>query len=159
MDALTIIHTLISLVGIGSGWVVLYGLLTSNKFEGWTKLFLTTTTLTSVTGFLFPFHGFKPSYVVGTLSIIILVIAVLARYRFCLRGGWRRTYVITATMALYFNMFVLIAQSFMKVPALHELAPTQSEPPFGIAQLALLLIFLWLGYRAAKGFLRARQAA
>jgi hypothetical protein len=159
MDALTIIHTLISLVGIGSGWVVLYGLLTSNRFESWTKLFLTTTMLTSLTGFLFPFHGFKPSYVIGTLSVIILLIAILARYRYGLLGGWRRTYVITATVALYFNMFVLVAQSFMKVPALHDLAPTQSEPPFGIAQLALLLIFIWLGYRAAKGFERGRQAA
>jgi hypothetical protein len=115
--------------------------------------------LTSLTGFLFPFHGFKPSYVIGTLSVIILLIAILARYRFRLMGGWRRTYVITATVALYFNMFVLVAQSFMKVPALHELAPTQSEPPFGVAQLALLLIFIWLGYRAAKGFERGRQAA
>jgi hypothetical protein len=159
MDALTILHTLISLVGIGSGWVVLYGLLTSNRLEGWTKLFLTTTMLTSLTGFLFPFHGVTPGIVIGILSVIILLIAILARYRFGLVGGWRRAYVITATMALYFNMFVLIAQSFMKVPALHDLAPTQTEPPFGIAQLALLLIFLWLGYRSAKGFEKGRQPA
>src|SRR5205823_1713264 len=103
-----------------------------------------TTVLTSVTGFGFPIHGVTPGIVLGILSLVVLAIAIFARYARHLSGGWRRAYVITASIALYFNCFVLVVQSFQKVPALHALAPTQKEPPFGIAQLTLLVLFILL---------------
>jgi hypothetical protein len=139
-------------VGIGSGFVVVYGMLASKRFDGWTVIFLTTTAATSVTAFLFPFHGFLPSHGVGILSLIVLAIAIPARYRFRLEGGWRRTYAVTAVIALYLNVFVLIVQLFMKVPSLNALAPTQSKPPFQITQLAGLLFFAVLTVRAAIKF-------
>jgi len=152
LSALTLFHTVLSLVGIASGFVVMRGLLASKRLDGLTALFLTTTVATSATGFLFPFHKFLPSHGVGIVSLIVLLIAILARYRFRLAGGWRRTYAITAVIALYLNVFVLIVQLFLKVPSLHELAPTQSEPPFQIAQLIALLLFAVLGFRVAKKF-------
>src|SRR5450631_3975041 len=135
LSAFTIFHVAITLVGIGSGLPVVYGLLTSKRFEGWTALFLTTTVATSVTGFLFPFHGFTPGIGVGILSLILLTFSILGLYRFGLAGGWRKTYAVTAVTALYLNVFVLIVQLFEKVPALKALAPTQSEPPFQVTQL------------------------
>ncbi len=152
LAAFTLFHVLLSLIGIGAGFVVVFGLLASKRYDGWTKLFLATTVATSITGFMFPIHKLTPGHVVGVLSLIILTIAILARYRFGLAGGWRRTYAITSVIALYFNCFVLIAQLFEKVPALKALAPTQSEPPFQIAQLAALLLFAFLGVRAAMKF-------
>jgi len=110
------------------------------------------TVATSVTGFLFPFHRFMPSHGVGIVSMIALVVAILARYRFHLVGGWRRTYVITAMVALYLNVFVLIAQAFQKVPALKAMAPTQSEPPFLIAQLVVMALLVVLAIAAAIKF-------
>jgi hypothetical protein len=139
-------------VGIAAGFVVLYGLLTSKSSERWTNLFLTTTVATSVTGFLFPFHRFLPSHVVGIVSLIVLVLAILARYWFHLERGWRKTYVVTAVVALYLNVFVLIAQLFQKVPSLKAIAPTQSEPPFLITQLTVLVLFLVLGTLAGIRF-------
>ena len=152
LSAFTLFHVALSLVGIGSGFVVVYGLLGSRRFDGWTALFLTTTVATSVTGFLFPFHRFLPSHGVGIVSLIILAIAIAARYRFRLAGGWRRTYAITAVIALYLNVFVLIVQLFLKVPSLKAIAPTQSEPPFQLTQLATLLLFALLTIRAAIKF-------
>jgi len=146
LPAFTIFHVVLSLIGIAAGLVVLYGLLTSNRFAGWTTLFLWSTVATSVTGFFFPFHKLLPSHIVGLLSLLILAIAIRAR------GRWRRTYVITAIMALYFNVFVLIVQLFLKVPALTALAPTQSEPPFQITQGVVLLLFVVLGIRATMKF-------
>ena len=152
LTAFTIFHVLLSLVGIGAGLVVLYGLLTSKTSGGWTMLFLSTTVATSVTGFFFPFHGFTPAIGVGIVSLLVLALAIVALYRFGLAGGWRRAYVISSVIALYLNVFVLVVQLFMKVPALKEIAPTQSEPPFQIAQLAVLLVFAVLGVRAAMKF-------
>jgi hypothetical protein len=152
LSAYTLFHVVLSLVGIGAGFVVLFGLLASKRLNGWTILFLTTTAATSVTGFLFPFHGFLPSYGVGIVSVIVLVIAILARYRFRLAGAWRRTYVITAVVALYLNVFVLIAQAFLKVPSLRAIAPTQSDPAFKLTQLANLVLFAALGTFAAMRF-------
>ena len=152
LSAFTVFHVALSLIGIASGFVVLYGLLQAKQSAGWTKLFLTTTIATSVTGFFFPFHGFTPADGVGIVSLIVLALAVLALYRFGLAGGWRRTYVITCVIALYLNFFVLIVQSFQKIPALNALAPTQSEPPFQITQLVALLAFIALGIRAAMKF-------
>jgi hypothetical protein len=140
---LTFLHVAVSLIGIASGIVVGLGLLAGKRMDGLTSLFLWTTILTSVTGFIFfPFHGVTPGIIVGILSLIALAFAWVARYTKKMEGGWRKAYVITAMIALYFNVFVLIVQSFEKVPALHALAPTQAEAPFKIAQLACLLIFL-----------------
>ena len=136
LSAFTMFHVVLSLIGTGSGFVVLYGLLILKRLDGWTMVFLTRTVPASVTGFLFPVHHFLPSLAVGSLSLIALAIASLARHRFQLAGRWRRTYLITAVIALYFNVFVLIVQLFLKVPSPKEIAPTQSEPPFQMAQLA-----------------------
>jgi len=152
LSAFTFLHVLISLVGIGSGFVVVYGLLASKRLDGWTATFLWTTVATSVTGFMFPVHRFMPSHVFGILSLIALTFAILARYRHRLAGGWRATYVITAVVSLYLNVFVLIVQLFEKVPALKAIAPTQSEPPFQIAQLCALLLFTAIAIRATMTF-------
>jgi len=152
MTLLTFVHVLLSLIGIGSGFVVLFGLLASRRLNGWTALFLVTTVLTSVTGFLFPFHRFLPSHGVGVISLIVLAVAIFARYTRQLAGAWRRSYVICAMTALYLNVFVLAVQLFEKVPALKAMAPTQSEPPFKIAQLALLALFIVLTVLSAVKF-------
>jgi len=156
LSAFTLFHVILSLIGIFSGFVVVWGLINSRNLEGWTSVFLWSTILTSVTGYFFPFHKLLPSHILGALSLITLAVTVYARYVRHLVGGWRRAYVVTAVLALYFNCFVLIVQLFAKIPALHELAPTQSETPFKAAQLVALLVFLVLGYLSAKNF-RAEQ--
>jgi len=152
MTTLTFVHVVLSLIGIFSGFVVVFGMLTGEKLDGWTALFLATTVSTSVTGFLFPFHGLLPSHVLGIISLLVLPVAIYSRYSRQLAGGWRRTYVITAMIALYLNVFVLAAQLFMKVPALKAMAPTQSEPPFKLTQLVVLVIFVVLTIAVAKKF-------
>jgi len=152
LTAFTVFHVLLSLVGILSGFVVMGGFLTAKRRNGWTALFLLSTVLTSVTGFLFPFHEFLPSHAIGIVSLLVLAVAIPALYVFHLAGPWRRTYVISAVIALYLNAFVLIAQFFMKIPALKALAPTQSEPPFLGTQVVVMLIFIVLGVLAAKRF-------
>jgi hypothetical protein len=148
----TIVHVIISLIGIGSGLIVLFGLLNGKLLTGWNGLFLLTTILTSVTGFFFPYTKLTPGIILGILSLIDLAIALYALYAGHLTGAWRRTYAITALIALYFNVFVLVAQLFEKVPAIHALAPTQTEPPFKIAQLLLLILTIVLITLAAKKF-------
>jgi len=148
----TFVHVLLSLVGIGSGCIVLCGLLARKRLDGWTALFLASTVATSVTGFGFPFHHLLPSHIVGILSLVLLAIAIPARYRFHLAGSWRAIYVVGAAVALYLNVFVLVAQAFSKVPGLKALAPTQSEPPFLIAQLIVLALFIALTILAAIRF-------
>ena len=138
----TALHVIVSLIGIASGFVVAYGLLKGRILSGWTGVFLATTILTSLSGFGFPAPKLLPSHVIGVLSLVTLGISVLILYTFQLRGGWRSAYVITALLALYFNSFVGVVQAFLKIPALHALAPTQKEPPFAAAQLALLLAFI-----------------
>jgi hypothetical protein len=133
------------LAGIGSGGFVLFGLLTLRRFDRWTALFLATTVATSLTGFGFPFAHLLPSHVVGILSLLILALAIVARYAFRLAGPWRRVYVVSATLALYFNVFVAVVQAFLKVPTLKTLAPHQTEPPLAFAQGAVLVAFLVLG--------------
>jgi hypothetical protein len=153
MTPLTFAHVAISLVGIASGFVVAWGLLTARRLDGWTVLFLTTTVATSVTGFIFfPFEHLLPSHVLGIISLVVLAIAIVARYRFHLSGVWRVVYVASAVIAFYFNFFVLIVQSFQKIPALQALAPTQSEPPFVIAQLVALGLFIAFGVAAVIKF-------
>ena len=135
LSAFTLFHVAISLVGIASGFVVLWGLLTLKRLDGWNALFLWTTVATSVTGFFFPVHHFMPSHAVGILSLLILPIAFFARYRRQLAGHWQLTYMVSAMTAFYFNFFVLIAQTFMKTPGLKSLAPAQSKPLFLGTQL------------------------
>jgi hypothetical protein len=148
----TQIHVAISLVGIASGLVVAISMMMGKSLRMVTALFLITTVLTSVTGFFFPIHGVTPGIVVGILSLVVLVFTLVAYYGKHLAGGWRRTYVITAMLALYLNCFVLIAQSFQKIPSLHALAPTGTEGPFKISQLILLVVFVVLTIAADKKF-------
>jgi hypothetical protein len=145
-------HVAISLVGILSGLVMLYGLLLGRNFKTAIAVFFVTTILTSLTGFPLPPFGFDPPRAVGVLSLILLIGAVAAYYGFRLAGAWRRIFVACAVAALYLNVFVLVAQGFMKIAALHALAPTQSEPPFAIVQGIVLLIFIALGIAAALKF-------
>lgn len=151
-ETFTLLHVLISLVGIASGFIVMYGFFTGKTLDGWTAVFLTTTVLTSVTGFGFPFDHLLPSHKVGIISLVILAVAIPARYIFHLAGSWRGVYVVGAATALYLNVFVAVVQSFLKVPALKALAPTQKEPPFLIAQLVVLLVFVGLTIMATKRF-------
>ena len=148
----TVFHTALSLIGIVSGLVVVYGMLSGKAIEKWTNLFLLTTVLTSATGFLFPVEHLLPSHIIGTISLVVLAGTLLARYAFHLAGGWRKTYVFTAMIALYLNCFVLVVQLFLKVPSLHATAPKGQEPPFLISQLVLLALFIGLTIKAAKGF-------
>jgi|SRR5947207_5289282 len=148
----TAVHVIISVIGIASGLVVAVGYLSGKRFEQATRVFLSATALTSLTGFGFPFTHLLPSHIVGVLSLVVLAVAIFARYGKRLAGAWRWGYVVAATLALYFNVFVLIVQSFLKVPALKTLAPTQTEPPFAIAQLVALAIFAVLGAAGVKTF-------
>lgn len=150
----TLLHVLISLVGIVAGLVVMVGLLKSNVVRGWTALFLITTILTSVTGFLFPFEKLLPSHIIGILSLVLLAIACLALYGQKLAGPWRWIYVVTAMISLYLNVFVLVIQSFLKIAPLHALAPSvpPSEPPFAIVQGVVLVFFIVVTIVAVKKF-------
>jgi hypothetical protein len=150
LAAYTLVHVAISLIGIGSGLVVVGGFLTRREFNRWTPLFLTTTVATSATGYGFPFEHLLPSHIVGAISLVVLAAVIYARYARHLAGAWHATYVIGAVTALYLNVFVLVVQLFLKVPALKALAPTQSEPPFAIAQLLVLVLFVVLGTVATK---------
>jgi hypothetical protein len=152
LTILTLVHVVISLIGIFTGFVVLFGLLADRRLDGWTAWFLTTTVLTSVTGFFFPVQHLMPSHIVGILSLIVLTLAIYARYPRQLAGGWRKVYVICSMVALYFNVFVAVVQSFEKIPALHALAPTQADPPFKITQLVVLLLFVMLTILATIKF-------
>jgi hypothetical protein len=148
----TMLHVGLSLIGIATGLVVLFGMLNSERYAGLTAVFLATTVLTSVTGFLYPFGTLLPSHVVGAISLVVLAVALLALYGRNLSGIWRTVYVVTATLALYLNVFVGVVQAFQKVAFLQPLAPTQSEPPFAIAQVAVLVLFGFLGFLAVKKF-------
>jgi hypothetical protein len=152
LHAFTQFHVALSLIGILSGLVVLLGMLGSKPLNAVTAAFLITTVLTSLTGFLFPYHGVTPGIVIGILSLIVLLLAILARYAFHYAGGWRATYVVTSVIALWFNVFVFIVQSFQKVPPLHVLAPTGTETPFKVSQLVVLITFIVLGVRAVRKF-------
>jgi hypothetical protein len=152
MTAFTLIHVVVSLIGLGSGFVVLFGLLTGKRFDGWTALFLASTVATSVSGFLLPFRHFMPSHAIGILSLLALAVAIVARYPLNLAGAWRWIYLVSAMAALYLNVFVLLAQAFAKVPALKAMAPTQSEPPFLISELIVMALFIVLSIAAGKRF-------
>jgi len=152
LGAYTMLHVIISLIGIGTGFIVLFGLINGKLLSPWNGVFLVTTILTSLTGFAFPNDKITPGIILGILSMIVLAIALAALYVFHLRGAWRRIYAITAMIALYFNVFVLIAQTFEHVPAFHALAPTGTETPFKVAQTLLLVLFIVLITTAARKF-------
>jgi hypothetical protein len=152
MDTLTLVHVVLSLIGIVTGLVVLYGLLTANRMDGCTLVFFFTTVATSVTGFFFPFKGITPAIILGILSLVVLAAAIAARYAFHLAGSSRWIYVVGSVVAIYFNVFVLVVQAFLKIPALHTLAPKGSEPPFAIAQGIVLVFFILMGILSVKRF-------
>jgi len=148
----TWVHVIISLVGIVAGLVVMKGMLASQRLDGWTAVFLAMTALTSVTGFGFPIEKLTPGLIIGTISLVVLLIAIVARYAFGMGGAWRPAYVVTALVAQWFNVFVLVVQLFMKVTALHALAPNGSEPPFLIVQTAVMVLFIIVGIAALRQF-------
>ena len=152
LSAFTTLHVVISLIGIASGFVVLLGMLSASRLPRWTAVFLVTTVLTSATGFLFPFTQVLPSHIVGAISLVVLLLALVALYGKGLAGSWRWIYVIGSVFALYLNVFVLVVQSFLKIPDLNRLAPTQTEPPFLIAQLLVVGLFVFLGIPAVRRF-------
>ena len=157
LSAFTTLHVVISLIAIVAGLIVMFGMLGSNRMSGLTAIFLLFTILTSVTGLMFPFNGVTPGIVIAILSLVLLAIACLALYGMHLAGAWRWIYVVTALVSLYLNVFVLVIQSFLKIPALHELAP--GEPPagpvFAVVQGIVLLFFIgmivqaWRRYKPA----------
>jgi hypothetical protein len=156
LSLFTLLHVVISVVGIIAGLVVLGGLVAGARLDGWTALFLLTTTLTSISGFFFPASTITPAHVVGALSLLVLAGCLAARYWMKLARGWRTAYVVTAVVAIYLNTFVLVVQLFAKTPALAALAPTQQEPPFALTQAVVLGLFIWLGWAAVRGFRVAR---
>jgi len=152
MEQFTFLHVFVSLVAIGAGIFVLYGLLNAKSLRILTALFFVTTIATSLTGFLFPFRGVTPGIILGVLSMIVLLLGIVALYMQKLAGPWRGVYVVSVMLAFYFNFFVLVVQSFEKVPALNAVAPTMSSPGFAITQLIVLLIFILLTVRSFKRF-------
>src|SRR4029077_583676 len=148
----SIIHTLISLIAIFTGFAVVFGLLASKRLDGWTKWFLVTAVATTITGFFFPFHGFTPAIGLGIISLPVLALTIFARYPKHLAGPWRWIYVISAVICLYFNLFVAVVQAFEKIPALHAMAPTQTEPQFKLTQLVVLLVSALFAIIAAIRF-------
>jgi len=153
----TEVHVVLSLIGIFSGIIVLFGMFSAKRLAGWTALFVVSTVLTSVTGFFFHSEHFGPPHVVGVISLVVLAVAILARYVYRLAGPWRWIYVGSAVVALYLNVFVGVVQAFQKLPSLSRLAPTQSEPPFFVAQLIVMAIFVLLGLRAVTRFRPATE--
>jgi hypothetical protein len=150
--AFTQIHVILSLIGIVSGLIVVFAMLGATLLPALTTIFLVTTVATSVTGFMFHFTSFGPPEIVGAISLVVLALGVLALYSYKLAGAWRRTYVIAAVLALYLNVFVGVVQTFQKVPFFHALAPTQTEPPFAVAQGIVLLAFIAVGVAAVRKF-------
>jgi hypothetical protein len=150
--AFTLLHTALSLIGIVAGLVALFGLLRNNPLNNWTLIFIVTTAATTLTGFLFPFHGFTPAIGTGIVSSLVLAVTILARYAFNMVGSWRWIYVVGAVVSLYLNCFVLVVQGFLKVPALHALAPQGNEPVFALTQGLVLVLFVIAGFIAVRRF-------
>jgi hypothetical protein len=154
IQTFTVVHTAISLIAILTGLIVVVGMLTGKRMPEWTGVFLLTTVLTSVTGFMFPvpISLLLPSQITGIVALAVLLPTLAAIYVFKLSGAWRPVYIIGAVISLYLNVFVLVVQAFVKVPALNAMAPTQAEPPFAIAQGLVLILFVALGIVAARKF-------
>lgn len=152
IPAFTILHVIISLVAIALGLVLVADLLRGRQSALIAGLFLLTTILTSVTGFMFPASAVTPAHIVGGISLVALALAVVALYAFDLRGIWRPVYLVTSVLALYLNIFVGVVQAFQKIGPLTALAPTQSETPFVIAQTIVLVIAIAAGWLAVRRF-------
>lgn len=152
LPVFTLIHIVLSVLGIIAGLVVVGGLLAGTRLDGWTAFFLGTTIVTSVTGFGFPTRQVTPPQIVGVISLLVLGVCLAARYWKRLQGGWRSAYVISAVVALYLNVFVLVVQLFIKTPVLAQLAPTQTEPPFAVTQGLVLALFVWIGRSSLRAF-------
>jgi hypothetical protein len=150
----TLVHVVISLVGIVAGLVAMVGLLRSQPAGAVTLLFLLATIFTSVTGFFFPVEKLLPSHVIGIISLVLLAVACFALYSRTLTGPWRWIYVVTAMTSLYLNVFVGVIQSFLKIPPLHALAP--GEPPsglsFAVVQGLVLVLFVAVTVAAIRKF-------
>ena len=155
----TLLHTVLSLVGIVAGLVVAGGLVTGTRLDRWAALFLVTTVLANASGFGFPFTKLIASHVVGAVSLVVLAVVIVADYVKHFEGPWRTTYAVGAVLATYLNVFVLVAQLFKRIPVLFLLAPTQSEPPFALTQVLVLALFVWLGVVAVRGFRPAGSPA
>lgn len=152
-----LVHTVISILAVVAGIVVMFGMLKSTRPGGLTALFLLLTILTSATGFLIPplaSDKLLPSHIVGGLSLVLLVIACIALYAMKLSGAWRWIYAVTALLALYFNCFVLVIQSFLKIPALTAIAPGNppSGPVFAVVQGVVLVFFVLMIIGAVRRF-------
>jgi hypothetical protein len=158
LPTFTLIHVLLSLAGIISGLLVVGGLIAGQRFDGWTAVFFVTTALTNITGFGFPFGTLLPSHIVGVVSLVVLAVALAARYGKRLAGSWRTVFVATTVLALYLNVFVLLVQLFQKTPGLIAVAPTQAAPAFVVTQLLVLVLFAGLGWAAVKGLGTSRVA-
>ena len=158
LPTFTLIHVVLSLVGIIAGLVVVGGLIAGQRLDGWTVAFFATTVLTSLTGFGFPFGSVLPSHIVGGVSLLVLAVAIAARYWKLLTGAWRRVFVSATVVALYLNVFVLLVQLFQKTPGLIAVAPTQRAPAFVVTQLAVVALFAFLGWAAVRGFRHERVA-
>lgn len=152
LSTFTLVHVLLSVLGLVAGLVVAGGLVSGARLDGWTAFFLSTTIATSITGYGFPADKLLPSHIVGVISLVALALGVYARYGKKMYGGWRRVYVVTAVTALYLNAFVLMVQLFVKTPALARLAPTQQEAPFVLTQAVILVVFVWIGEKAWRRF-------
>ncbi len=146
------IHVVVSLIAIVAGFVVLAGLFKGQRLEGWTAWFLILSVATNLTGVVLPATQLLPSHITAIVALAVLLFTIPAKYTFNMQGGWRKVYVIGAVISLYLNVFVLIVQAFLKVPALKALAPTGSEPPFAIVQGIVLLGFVVKGYLAVRRF-------
>jgi len=151
------IHVWISLIGIVSGFAVMAGFISGGRMERWTTLFLASNVATDLSGFIIPADRILPSHIFGVLSLAALAVAFAARRRLQLNGPWRRAYVAASAFALYLNVFVAVVQAFLKIPALRAIAPTQSEPPFLVAQLTVLSLFIGLGIVASQRFRPVQQ--
>ena len=152
LETFTFVHVVISLVGIMTGFIVVALMLQNAPLAGWNGFFLTATILTSVTGFFFPLKAIGPPHIVGAISLVVLAVALFALYGRKLAGPWRVVYVVSAVCALYLNVFVAVVQSFGKVTYLNKLAPTGSEPPFGVAQAIVLILFVVIGFLATRRY-------
>jgi hypothetical protein len=152
LSTFTLVHVVLSLIGIVTGFVVIFAMFSAKRMNGMTAVFILTTALTSVSGFGFPFDHLLPSHKLGIVSLVALLVAIVARYALHLLGEARWIYAVTAVIAQYLNVFVLVVQGFLKVPALHTMAPTGTEAPFFIAQGIVLLVFIVLGTYAVKRF-------
>lgn len=153
-----LLHVIISLAGIATGLVVLFGLIAGKRMNGWTAAFFVTNIATSVSGYVIPADRLLPSHIVGVLALAALGVGLLGRYQRGMSGRWRATYIVSSSVATYLNVFVAVVQAFQKVPALHALAPTQSEPPFAIAQAVVLIIFVMLTVMATRAFHEVQPA-